>query len=65
MVHQSRLQYSIIPFSLLYKLQLRPKMKIGVYSVLMLGCLDIAFTITRYITVAQADKGGFLTLVCR
>ena len=55
------------PFSLIYKLQLKPKMKIGVYAVLMLGLIDIAFSVTRFASVELGVQDDFisLTLVCK
>lgn len=54
-----------MPFSLIYKLQLRTKMKISVYAVLMLGLIDIAFSLTRYIEIelSVVNTASSLTLI--
>ncbi|KAH7137764.1 hypothetical protein EDB81DRAFT_844225 [Dactylonectria macrodidyma] len=49
----------ILPFLILYKLNLRKRMKIGVYCVFLLGLVDISFSLTRFLTVQLSAVGGF------
>ena len=51
-----------MPFSLIYKLQLRTKMMISVYAVLGLGLIDIAFSLTRFIEIELSVKNSASSL---
>ncbi|KAK2468587.1 hypothetical protein H9L39_19746 [Fusarium oxysporum f. sp. albedinis] len=53
------------PFLILYKLQLRclrTRMKIGICSVFMLGLVDIAFSLTRFLSVQLPRDGDFRSI---
>ncbi|KAM5347717.1 hypothetical protein ACJ41O_007541 [Fusarium nematophilum] len=54
-----------LPFSILYKLELKRKTKIAVYSVFLLGFVDISFTVTRFLNVQldQTDGARSVTMV--
>jgi hypothetical protein len=49
----------VLPFFVIYKVQMRPAMMIGVYSTLSLGAVDIAFSLTRFLKVENTHDGDF------
>ncbi|KAK4214620.1 hypothetical protein QBC37DRAFT_314074 [Rhypophila decipiens] len=51
-----------LPFTLIFKLQLRRKTKIAVYGVLMLGLVDMAFSFTRFIEIELSAAAGDASL---
>ncbi|RMJ16010.1 hypothetical protein BHE90_008706 [Fusarium euwallaceae] len=48
-----------LPFLILQNLNMRTKTKIGVYCVFLLGLIDIAFSLTRFLTVLLSHVGSF------
>ncbi|KAM0424901.1 hypothetical protein ACHAPT_009957 [Fusarium lateritium] len=48
-----------LPFLILHNLNMRTKTKIGVYCVFLLGLIDIAFSLTRFLTVLLSHNGSF------
>ncbi|KAG8676127.1 hypothetical protein FPOAC2_02210 [Fusarium poae] len=51
-----------LPFLLLHKLNLRPKVRVGVYAVFLLGFVDIAFSLTRFLTIQLTKVGEFSSI---
>ncbi|KAF5004842.1 hypothetical protein FDECE_8686 [Fusarium decemcellulare] len=51
-----------LPFLIVYNLNMRLKMKIGVYCVFLLGLVDIAFSLTRFLTVQLSNEGDFRSI---
>jgi heme/copper-type cytochrome/quinol oxidase subunit 4 len=49
----------VLPFFVIYKVQMRPAMMIGVYVTLSLGAVDIAFSLTRFLKVENTAAGDF------
>ncbi|RYO84349.1 hypothetical protein DL766_002692 [Monosporascus sp. MC13-8B] len=52
----------LLPFSLLHKLQMRTRTRLGVYGVLFLGFIDIAFSLTRFLNVHLNTNSGFRSI---
>ncbi|RYP08932.1 hypothetical protein DL764_001585 [Monosporascus ibericus] len=52
----------LLPFSVLHKLQIRTKIMLGAYGVLLLGVIDIAFSLTRFLNVQLNTNGDFRSL---
>ncbi|KAJ4308226.1 hypothetical protein N0V84_012224 [Fusarium piperis] len=48
-----------LPFLILQNLNMRARTKIGVYCVFLLGLIDIAFSLTRFLTVLLSHDGSF------
>ncbi|KAH7141530.1 hypothetical protein B0J13DRAFT_585862 [Dactylonectria estremocensis] len=55
----------ISPFLVVHNLQMKPRVKIGVYCVFLLGIIDIAFSLTRFLSVQLSNDDDFrsITLV--
>lgn len=51
-----------LPFLLLHKLNLRPKVRVGVYGIFLLGFIDIAFSLTRFLTIQLTKVGDFASI---
>ncbi|CEI65855.1 unnamed protein product [Fusarium venenatum] len=51
-----------LPFLLLHKLNLRPKVRVGVYAIFLLGFIDIAFSLTRFLTIQLTKVGDFASI---
>jgi hypothetical protein len=41
---------------------MRPKVKIGVYAIFLLGFIDIAFSLTRFLTIQLTVVGDFRSI---
>lgn len=41
---------------------MRRKIKIGVYSIFLLGIVDIAFSLTRFLSVQLGNEGQFRSI---
>ncbi|KAF5018636.1 hypothetical protein F66182_9386 [Fusarium sp. NRRL 66182] len=52
----------VLPFLVLYKLNLRPQVKLGVYGIFLLGLIDIAFSLTRFLTIQLSNSKLWSTL---
>ncbi|KAJ3524775.1 hypothetical protein NM208_g11921 [Fusarium decemcellulare] len=52
----------VLPFLIVYNLNMRLKMKVGVYCVFLLGLVDIAFSLTRFLTVQLSNEGDFRSI---
>ncbi|EMT74498.1 hypothetical protein NOF04DRAFT_14019 [Fusarium oxysporum II5] len=48
-----------LPWLIVYKVQMKRKIKIGVYSVFLLGLVDITFSLTRFLSVQLGNVGQF------
>ncbi|KAH7139747.1 hypothetical protein B0J13DRAFT_67579 [Dactylonectria estremocensis] len=51
-----------LPFLILYKLNMTKHMKVAVYSVFLLGLIDIAFSLTRFLTIQLGNEGSFRSI---
>ncbi|KAI3571634.1 hypothetical protein IWW34DRAFT_894654 [Fusarium oxysporum f. sp. albedinis] len=51
-----------LPFLVLYKLNMRTKVKVSVYCVFLLGLVDIAFSLTRFLTIQLSNVGDFQSI---
>ncbi|KAJ4052415.1 hypothetical protein NW761_003316 [Fusarium oxysporum] len=51
-----------LPWLVLYKLNMRKRVKIGVYCVFLLGIIDIAFSLTRFLTIQLTNVGDFRSI---
>ncbi|KAF5985870.1 integral membrane protein [Fusarium coicis] len=51
-----------LPWLVLYKLNMRKRVKIGVYCVFLLGIIDIAFSLTRFLTIQLTVIGDFRSI---
>lgn len=51
-----------LPWLVLYKLNMRKRVKIGVYCVFLLGIIDIAFSLTRFLTIQLTVVGDFRSI---
>ncbi|KAH7120492.1 hypothetical protein EDB81DRAFT_914107 [Dactylonectria macrodidyma] len=51
-----------LPFFIMYKLNMKKRTKIAVYSVFLLGLIDIAFTLTRFLTIQLGNDGSFRSI---
>ncbi|RYP11064.1 hypothetical protein DL765_007897 [Monosporascus sp. GIB2] len=49
----------LLPLSLLHRLQMGIRTRLGVYGVFLLGIIDIAFSLTRFLNVHLNTSGGF------
>ncbi|KAF5673426.1 Na+ H+ antiporter [Fusarium heterosporum] len=47
---------------LLYKLNMRTRVKISVYSIFLLGLIDIAISLTRFLTIQLSAVGNFRSM---
>ncbi|RYP66191.1 hypothetical protein DL771_007924 [Monosporascus sp. 5C6A] len=52
----------LLPFSILHKLQIRTRVRLGAYGVLLLGVIDIAFSLTRFLSIRLNTNGDFRSL---
>lgn len=50
---------------IVYKLKMARPMKIALYSVFLLGLVDISFSLTRFLTIQLGNEGDFraITLI--
>ncbi|KAI8648576.1 hypothetical protein NCS57_01468900 [Fusarium keratoplasticum] len=60
----ANLSIIILPFFILKNLQVKKKTMVGIYAIFSLGIIDIAFSLTRFLTI-HLGSGGFkpLTLI--
>ncbi|RTE74409.1 hypothetical protein BHE90_011144 [Fusarium euwallaceae] len=60
----ANLSIIILPFFILKDLQVKKKTMVGIYAIFSLGIIDIAFSLTRFLTI-HLGSGGFkpLTLI--
>ncbi|KAM6517604.1 hypothetical protein FSOLCH5_008571 [Fusarium solani] len=60
----ANLSIIILPFFILKNLQVKRKTMVGIYAIFSLGIIDIAFSLTRFLTI-HLGSGGFkpLTLI--
>ncbi|KAF4451840.1 hypothetical protein F53441_5159 [Fusarium austroafricanum] len=52
----------MLPFLILYKLNMRRRVKISVYCVFLLGIIDMAFSLTRFLTIQLTNVGDFRSI---
>ncbi|KAH7020252.1 hypothetical protein EDB80DRAFT_220113 [Ilyonectria destructans] len=54
-----------LPFTIIYNLKMARRMKIALYSVFLLGLVDMAFSLTRFLTIQLGNEGDFraITLI--
>ncbi|RBR11657.1 uncharacterized protein FIESC28_08884 [Fusarium coffeatum] len=51
-----------LPFLILHKLNMRPQVKVSVYAIFLLGFIDIAFSLTRFLTIQLTVVGDFRSI---
>jgi heme/copper-type cytochrome/quinol oxidase subunit 4 len=61
MVLTSTLVFAL-PFLVLYKLNMRTRVKISVYCIFLLGLIDIAMSLTRFLTIQLGNVGDFRSI---
>lgn len=61
MVLTSTLVFAL-PFLVLHKLNMRTRVKISVYCVFLLGLVDIAMSLTRFLTIQLGNVGDFRSI---
>ena len=62
---ESSSQYYVVfllPFLILHKLNMRPQVKISVYAIFLLGFIDIAFSLTRFLNIQLTVVGDFRSI---
>jgi hypothetical protein len=52
----------VLPFFAIYRLQMRRSMMIGVYGVLSIGAVDIAFSLTRFLIIQTTAVDDFRSI---
>lgn len=52
----------VLPFLILHKLNMRPQVKTSVYAIFLLGFIDIAFSLTRFLTIQLTVVGDFRSI---
>ncbi|KAH7198560.1 uncharacterized protein B0J16DRAFT_379006 [Fusarium flagelliforme] len=52
----------LLPFLILHKLNMRPQVKISVYAIFLLGFIDIAFSLTRFLNIQLTVVGDFRSI---
>ena len=58
----SRYSVFVLPFLILHKLNMRPQVKMSVYAIFLLGFIDIAFSLTRFLTIQLTVVGDFRSI---
>ncbi|KAH7150850.1 hypothetical protein DER46DRAFT_513355, partial [Fusarium sp. MPI-SDFR-AT-0072] len=48
-----------LPFFIIHNLNMRRKVKVSVYCIFLLGIIDIAFSLTRFLTIQLGDSEDF------
>ncbi|KAG5776159.1 hypothetical protein H9Q73_010168 [Fusarium xylarioides] len=48
-----------LPFLIIHNLNMRRKVKVSVYCIFLLGIIDIAFSLTRFLTIQLGDSEDF------
>ncbi|VTT60667.1 unnamed protein product [Fusarium fujikuroi] len=48
-----------LPFFIIHNLNMRTKVKVSVYGIFLLGIIDIAFSLTRFLTIQLGDSEDF------
>ncbi|KAI1023687.1 hypothetical protein LB505_011221 [Fusarium chuoi] len=48
-----------LPFFIIHNLNMRTKVKVSVYCIFLLGIIDIAFSLTRFLTIQLGDSEDF------
>ncbi|KIL90492.1 hypothetical protein FAVG1_06224 [Fusarium avenaceum] len=51
-----------LPFLVLHKLNMRTRVKISVYCIFLLGLIDIAMSLTRFLTIQLGNVGDFRSI---
>ncbi|KAM0199482.1 hypothetical protein ACHAPA_004984 [Fusarium lateritium] len=51
-----------LPFFVLYKLNMPTRVKISVYCIFLLGIIDIAMSLTRFLTIQLGNVGDFRSI---
>ncbi|KAF5535430.1 integral membrane protein [Fusarium napiforme] len=49
-----------LPFLIIHNLNMRTKVKVSVYCIFLLGIIDIAFSLTRFLTVQLGNSEDFI-----
>ncbi|EWZ28644.1 uncharacterized protein FOBCDRAFT_276769 [Fusarium oxysporum Fo47] len=52
----------VLPFLVLHKLNMRTRVKVSVYFIFLLGLVDIAFSLTRFLTIQLSNIGDFRSI---